>query len=408
MEVTFMNRLGKRLGAIVALTVLFVMLLPSSGAAEIVPNPFPGPRQAPEPTPRPAVPAAASPEYGVVPHLLGYPETTASDVQLIKDAGFQWVKLTVPWRSVEPSCKGCIDWDDLDRVMLALSGAGLKVLARVDHTPDWARAVPAENGPPDDMFDYADFVSEMARRYANGSPKGTIHAIQVWNEPNLSREWGGTGVEPIISRRSAVDYMSMLRQSYELIKQKDPTKIVVSAGLSPTGTNDGTAQPDDVYLGWMYENDLDDFSDAIGIHAPGYGSPPEAELGSNPSFPHPSFYFRRAEQLHDIMVQRGDGAKQAWILEFGWTTDANPSHTDRTFYAVTPQQQADYLVNAFKYAKQNWTPWIGPMFVWNMPDPTWTPENEQWWWSINVTDVDGTQRPAYNAIKDARASGALP
>ena len=119
--------------------------------------------------------------------------------------------------------------------------AGLKILARVDHSPAWSRAIPAENGPPDDPYDYADFVGEMARRYANGSAKGTIHAIQVWNEPNLCREWGGTGVEPIIDRRAAVDYMSLLRQSYKLIKEKDPTKIVVSAGLSPTGTSDGTA-----------------------------------------------------------------------------------------------------------------------------------------------------------------------
>jgi hypothetical protein len=335
---------------------------------------------------------------------MGYPESSQRDVDLITGAGLQWVKLTVPWRSIEASCKGCIDWDELDRVMLILSAAGLKVLARVDHPPAWARAIPAENGPPDDYFDYADIVGEMARRYANGSPKGTIHAIQVWNEPNLSREWGGTGVEPIISRRSAVEYMSLLRQSYQLIKEKDPTKIVVSAGLSPTGTNDGTAIEDTTYLTWLYENDLDEYSDAIGVHAPGYGSAPEAELNSNPGFQHPSFYFRRVEQLRNIMVLNGDEAKQAWVLEFGWTTDT--IHPDRAFYAVTPEQQADYIVKAYGFAKANWTPWVGPMFVWNMPDPTWTQDFEQWWWGL--TNPDGTPRPAYTAIQAARSSGALP
>ena len=372
-----------KIRALVGMVVLVALLLPSAGTAQV---------------------QTRSPEYGVVPHLLGAPETTPRDVQLITDARFEWVKLTVPWRSIEPSCKGCIDWDDLDRVVAAVSGAGLKIVARVDHSPDWSRAVPAENGPPDDYYDYADFVSEMARRYANGSPKGTIQAIQIWNEPNLSREWGGTGVEPIISRRSAVEYMSLLRQSYELIKQKDPTKIVVSAGLSPTGTNDGTAVPDDAYLEWMYENGLKDYSDAIGAHAPGYGSPPEADVNSNPNFPHPSFYFRRVEQLRQIMVENGDADTQIWILEFGWTTDT--VHPDRAFYAVTPEQQADYIVRAFQYAHANYSPWIGPMLVWNMPDPTWTQDNEQWWWSI--TETDGTPRPAYTAIKDARTNGTLP
>ena len=105
-----------------------------------------------------------------------------------------------------------------------------------------------------------------------------------------------------------------------------------------------------------------------------------------------------------MMVRKGDVNKQVWVLEFGWTTDT--VHPDRSFYAVTPEQQADYIVKAYQYAKANWTPWVGPMFVWNMPDPTWTPEFEQWWWGI--TNTDGTPRPAYTAIKDARANGTLP
>ena len=103
------------------------------------------------------------------------------------------------------------------------------------------------------------------------------------------------------------------------------------------------------------------------------------------------------------MIANGD-AKQVWVLEFGWTTDT--VHPDRAFYAVTPEQQADYIVRAFQFARTSWAPWIGPMFVWNMPDPTWTADNEQWWWSI--TETDGTPRPAYTAIQTARASGALP
>jgi hypothetical protein len=233
-----------------------------------------------------------------------------------------------------------------------------------------------------------------------GSAKGTIAAIQVWDEPNLNREWNGA----IIDRRQAVEYMSMLRQTYELVKLESPNTIIVSAGLSPTGTNDGTAQPDDVYLQWLYDNDLDEYSDAIGFHGAGYNHAPEDEPGSDPSYPHGSFYFRRVEQMRDIMVRNGDAHKQIWLMEFGWTTDqVNP---DRTFYAVTPEQQADYLVRAFQYARTNWSPWIGPMFIWNIPDPTWTPEYEQYWWGI--TNPDGTTRPAYDAVAAARNNGTLP
>jgi hypothetical protein len=341
-----------------------------------------------------------NPDYGASVFLLGNPETTARDLQLLKAAGMSWAKLTVPWRSIEASCKNCIDWTDLDRVVGAASAAGVKLMVRVDHQPDWSRIIKVENGPPDDMYDYADFVSVMANRYRAGSAKGSIDAIQVWNEPNLSREWGGA----LITRDQAAQYMYLLKETYTMVKAVDPTKIIVSAGLSPTGTNDGTAQPDDVYLGWMYEFDLAQYADVIGVHAPGYGSAPEAELNSNPAFPHPSFYFRRVDQLREIMALNGDGAKPFWVLEFGWTTDqVNPQYS---WYAVTPEQQADYIVKAYQYARANWAPQVGPMFVWNVADPNWTPEYEQYWWAI--TGPDGTPRPAYTKLAEARASGLLP
>jgi polysaccharide biosynthesis protein PslG len=341
-----------------------------------------------------------SPDYGVSSFLLGHPETTPRDLQQMQAAGFRWTKLTMPWRSVEASCKNCIDWEDLDRAVGAATAAGIKVMVRIDHQPDWSRVTPVENGPPDDMYDYADFVSVVANRYRAGSAKGTIDAIQVWNEPNLSREWGNA----IIDRDQAAQYMYMLKETYQLVKSIDPSKIIVSAGLSPTGTNDGTAQPDDVYLGWMYEFGLASYADVIGMHAPGYGSPPEAELNSDSRFQHPSFYFRRVEQLRDIMAANGDGGKQFWVLEFGWTSDqVNPTYS---WYAVTPEQQADYIVRAYQYAQSHWAPQVGPMFVWTMADPAWTSANEQYWWSI--TGPDGTPGPAYVALQAARTGGTLP
>jgi len=379
--------------AIVAVTA---GTLPVGASAQVTPT---EPAAAPAP-PSPMQVVTPTPDYGASVFLLGNPATTDRDLQLLKAAGLNWAKLTVPWRSIEASCKNCIDWDDLDRVVASATAAGVKLMVRVDHQPDWSRAVPAENGPPDNVEDYADFVSVLAKRYRAGSLKGTIDAIQVWNEPNLSREWGGA----LISRDQAAQYMYMLKETYTLVKAEDPTKIVVSAGLSPTGTNDGTAMPDHEYLGWMYEFGLAQYADVIGVHAPGYGSAPEAMLNSDPRFPHESFYFRRVEQLRDIMVMNGDGAKPFWVLEFGWTTDqVNPQYS---WYAVTPEQQADYLVKAYQYAAANWAPQVGVMFVWNIADPAWTPEFEQYWWSI--TNPDGTPRPSYDALSAARASGVLP
>jgi polysaccharide biosynthesis protein PslG len=381
----------RKLLPIFALVLMLAGLQPSNGRAQV---------------------AISSPDYGASVFAFGNPGTSGRDLGLAAGAGLGWVRLDIPWRSVEASCKNCYDWRDLDRTVLEASTLGLKIMARLDRPPAWARAIPAENGPPDDPFDYADFAQQVARRYAPGSPRGTIQAIAVWNEPNLDREWGGPGV--IIDRNQASQYMYMLELTRDLVKELSPGTIIVSAGLSPTGTNDGTAQPDDVYLGWLYEEGLAQVADVIGMHGAGFGSPPECNpLAPDPALencPHPLLpgpwnYFRRVEQLHGIMEAYGDGAKQVWLLEFGWPAKyvdlegagriENP-HPGYNFYAVEPQQKADYLVRAYQYAKTRWPGWIGVMFIWNIADPNWTPAEEQFFWSI--TNPDGTTRPAYTAV----------
>jgi len=338
---------------------------------------------------------AASPEYGVSAFLLGKPDTTARDLGIVSGAGFGWVKLTVPWRSIEPSCKGCYAWEDLDRVVNDTNAAGLKIMARVDHPPAWARAIPAENGPPDNISDYTDIVTRLVARYA-----GKVQAVEIWNEPNLDREWGGATID----QNQAKQYVALLRDAYMGAKEGNPEITVISAGLSPTGTNDGTAQPDDVYLDWLFQAGMGPYYDVLGAHGAGYGNAPEVDPIPSGNYTHPSFFFRRVEQLRAIQERYGDAGKQVWLLEFGWTTDTvNPSYS---WYAVSPETQADYIVRAYQFAQSHWSPWIGTMFVWTMADSQWDTSNEQYWWSIS--EPNGTPRQALTAFQTARQNGTLP
>lgn len=361
-----------------------------------------------KPSPSPAATASASGGKTVIDGL-GYgfhtmlwlnPPTQERDLNLVKDAGFGWIKQRWEWRYLEPKKKGEIDWHRSDILVQEANKKGLKIIARIDNQPEWATAKKygAATAPPDNPQDLADFVGAMAARYKAGSPYGRIHAYEIWNEPNLSREWGDRAP-------NAAEYVALLKASYLAIKKADPEAIVITAGLSPTTAPPPLAMPDVDYLKAMYAAGAKDYFDVLGAHGAGFKAPPELspdEVAKDDRYNHGEgakgrvYCFRHLEDLRAVMVANGDGAKRVAVLEFGWTTDNRPG-SPYAWHAVTPQEQADYLVRAFRYAKENWSSWIGPMCALYIADPGMTKDHEQYYWA--VTNPDGTPRPAYEALK---------
>ena len=145
-----------------------------------------------------------------------------------------------------------------------------------------------------------------------------------------------------MNQAQAGEYVRLLKTAYEAAKSVDPQMTIVTAGLTPTGTDNDDARPDDMYLQWMYDAGAKPYFDVLGAHGAGYQgaadmSPDEA--AADPSYGgHASFIFRRVEELRDVMVDNGDDAKQIWLLEFGWTTDN--VHQAYAWHRVTEDQKA--------------------------------------------------------------------
>jgi hypothetical protein len=322
-------------------------------------------------------------------------EIARRDMDLIRDAGFSWVKQNVGWRDVEGAEKGAFNWYFTDRIVADAEERGLKILFRLDSEPAWAalaKGVLSSNGPPENPQDFGDFCHALAERYT-----GRVGAYQVWNEPNLAREWGGYPPDP-------AGYVELLRTCYVGVKTADPDALVVSAGLAPTGTGLPQAIPDTNYLIQMYEAGAASYFDALGLNAPGYKAPPEVsprKAAATEAYGGQRFFcFRHVEDMRQIMVDYHDDDKQVIILEMGWTTDPRPE-SPYHWHAVTPEQKADYLVRAFRYAEEHWRPWIGLMSVLSIADPQWTPEDEQYWWAITEPAWPHARvRPAYERLRN--------
>jgi polysaccharide biosynthesis protein PslG len=382
-------------------------LLALLGAACAAPAPLaptPTVTLAPTLTPRPAPTATPIPaahlDYGVHMFIANQPATTERDLRMAVDGGFHWQKSLFEWRQIEGAAKGQFDWTEADRVVRASNAAGLKIIARLDFEPMWSRADHAHNGPPDKYQDYWDFVWAFVTRYRSGSAIGRVHAIEVWNEPNLDREWGNQ----TINADSAADYVRLLDGAYQAAHAADPDVVVISAGLSPSGVTDGHSADDVQYLKWMYAAGLVGKYDVLGLHANTQAPDPAAALGTLKLFPDASFYFRRVEQLRQVMVDSGDAAKQVWLTEWGWTADT--VHPAYAWFAVSEDKKASNIIAAFLYARDHWGPWIGVMCVWTLPDPSWDTSREEYWWAI--ADPDGAPREAYNLIRINRLNGLLP
>jgi hypothetical protein len=324
----------------------------------------------------------SSPDYGMQVFLYWQEEVADRDLQLVQDAGFRWVKQEIPWREVEGQAKGAWQWDIPDRMMDQIDAHGLKVIVRLGSQPAWAAgvALPAIS-PPDKLQDFYDYVFAVATRY-----KGRVEAYQIWNEPNLAREWGDRPPNP-------VEYVAMLKTGYEAVKAADPQAIVISAGLAPTTRHDNEAMPDIYFVQGMYDAGGTAYFDALGVHAAGYKSPPEADpaevaakpkLNNRDSAPEELrrvYSFRHVEDIRAIMERNGDAAKKIVILEVGWTVDRRRRSPYR-WHAVTPEEQDKYLQRAYAYAEANWQPWIGVMSLIYIANPQWDWNDEQTYWSI--------------------------
>ncbi len=376
------------------LPLLLVLLL--AGCAVAAPAATPTPPPTPTAAPadllgdEPVVMSFPSPDYGIHVFMWWKLDTALRDLGLVQDMGFTWVKQKFAWREIEGIEKGQYDWYRSDFIVEETEKAGLKLLVRLDRQPYWSE--PADNqwqdsGPPGDYADFGDYCGAVAERY-----RGRIGAYQVWNEPNLSREWGNRPPDPAA-------YTELLGVCYTAIKAADPNAIVVSAGLAPTGTDTAEAMPDIEFLRGMYDAGAAAYFDVLGANAPGYKAPPELDPAAAEAPEYGGgrwFAFRHVEDLRALMVANGDGHKQVAVLELGWTTDkVNP---DYAWHAVDEATQAEYLVRAYQYAAEHWQPWVGLMTTIYIADWEWTPENEQWWWAIVLPD--GTPRPAYFALKD--------
>lgn len=334
-------------------------------------------------------------QYGIEVFLPG--QDTDTVVEHLDELGVMWVKHTINWANVEGT-RGNVDFDRLDAIVEPLDEAGLNILLTVTNAPNWSRSTDAENGPPIQNSEYARFVGQLAERYS-----GRVDAYEIWTEPNLRREWSGKSL-------GGEHYVALLRLAYNAIKENDPSASVISAGLAPTQTNDGTNAIDDrIFLQQMYDAGVADFVDAIGVHPNGWANPPDSVCCRNnrPSVANwddqeAFFFLETLTAYREIMNANGDSGNFLWATSFGWgavETEEEVVNPSFGWIIYTNQQeQSQYTVRAFQLGRD--LSYVGPMFLDNL-NACGALGGGRLACSQSLLDGDGNPRPVFDALADA-------
>ena len=362
-----------------------------------------------EPAPEPVVEQARFPwpaeafGYGTQSHaVVGDPKFAMDTIS--NQLGLDWVKVQLEWPLVHPDPE-TYQWFFYDGVVDEASAHGLNLMLSVVGAPEWTRAAGGENGPPDDYATYTAFLNELLNRYP-----GKIHAIEVWNEQNLDREWAtAEGLSP-------ASYVQFLSQAYDTIKAHDPNIIVISGALAPTGIHDGVTSYDDfLYLDEALAAGLLNYADCVGAHHNGYNIGPDVAFEDAPAQPeaataifrgpfdnpHHSWSFKTTIDTYAEKVQAVDPNKKLCVTEFGWASSEGYDTFPAGFEFAqdnTLEEQSMFVTQAFQQMHDSGDVWLAYLFNYDFGNKGSGPEDDPVPYSI--IDTNGGPRPAYGSVSE--------
>jgi len=311
--------------------------------------------------------------------------------QMARDAGIGFARQEFIWAEIEPA-PDVFNWTKYDEIVELLRRNNMQIIARLDRPPAWARSrasATGSSGPPDDFEAYGKFVRAFVEHY-----RGRINYLQIWNEPNLGREWNDAPISPAA-------YTQLLKIAYENAKAVDPNTYILSAPLAITlgesfapNSTQSRNMNDLQFLEEMYAAGAKDYFDILSANAFGLGSPPDDP--PNPG----KLNFQRVLLERAVMEKFGDAQKAVWILEYGWNAAPETIPDSRLIWGrVTEEQQAQYTVRGIEFARENWE-WVGVFSIWYFRQVgDISPSNPEYY--FRMVDVDFAPRPVYFSVSSA-------
>jgi LysM repeat protein len=307
------------------------LFIPTGGGT--VPTPPPSGTNVPQPT--------VPPGSGLTGFQLGGHVGGFSAPDQMRSAGMTWAKVQIRYNQGDSAsiAQGAID---------SARGNGFRILLSVAGDKNQLASNPTQY-----YQDFANFLGSVAALGPDG--------IEVWNEPNIDREWPTGQV-------NGANYTQMLSAAYNAIKAANSSVVVISAAPAPTGFFGGTCQSagcdDNIFIQQMRNAGAANVMDCVGIHYNEGILPPTATSGDpRGNSSHYSRYFPSMVNLYSSTFP----SKPLCFTELGYLTPEGYGPLPAGFdWAVNTsvQEHAEWLASAVRLSRQGGR--VRLLIVWNV------------------------------------------
>lgn len=293
--------------------------------------------------PAPVAGSAAVGGFELGGHVL---ELNSNTVSLMNRAGMKWVKKQVEYNLGDDPSKA-------QGIIAQAHASGFKVLLGI-------------KGHKDQMGNFDSYIGSFAD-FLGGVAALGADAIEVWNEPNIDREWPAGSI-------NGGTYTQMLARAFNAIKSRNPNTLVISGAPAPTGffgaagCGSGGCN-DDVFMQQMAQAGAAQYMDCVGLHY-NEGIVPPTQNSGDPRGEYPSYYFSsmlargynpfggKPVCFTELGYLSGEGFNTPIPAAFGWASNTSVA------------EHASWLAGAATAAAQSGR--VRLMIVWNVDFPFYT------------------------------------
>ncbi len=269
-------------------------------------------------------------------HVSGFGGDTVSNMQR---AGMTWVKKQIRYGDGQ-------DASDAAGMIQDAHGKGFRILLGIVGQP-------SQLSSPGYNDRYAAYVASAAAAGAD--------AIEVWNEPNIDREWPNGAINP-------ASYTALLATAYNAIKSANPATMVISGAPAPTGFFGGChggGCDDNLFLAGMAAAGAANYMDCVGVHYNEGIVPPTFTSGDPRG--NSGHYTRYLPTMISTYSNAFGGRVPLCFTELGYLTPEGYGGLSAGFAwasNVTVAQQAEWVDGAVSYSRNSGR--VRLVIIWNI------------------------------------------